>query len=112
MTTALAPTFRRDLPEHITVTVDGVLTDLDADDPVPDERPVGRVVVTMPNFVADALAHALAKSWQVNQLFGGNIDIGSTERALAEALLAAAEASGSHCRKGGLHLPPADDEAE
>jgi hypothetical protein len=108
MTTAVAPAFRRDLPEHITVAVDGMLTDLDAGDPCPDERPVGRVVVTMPAFVADALAHSLAKSWQVNQLFDGNIEIGVTERTLAEALLAAAEASGCPCREGGLRLPPDD----
>ena len=63
MTTAVAAAFRRDLPEHITVAVDGVLTDLDEpDEPVPDTRPVGRVVVTMPAFVADTLAHGLAKA--------------------------------------------------
>jgi len=101
--------FSRDLPEHVTVAVDGVFTDLDRDDPVPDDRPVGRVVVTMPDFVADTLAHALAKAWHVNHLFGGNIEVGPTERAVAEALLAAAEASGSRCPEGGLDLP-ADDE--
>jgi len=95
VTTVVAIAFRRDLPEHITVTVDGVLTNLDAGDPVPDERPVGRVVVTMPNFVADALAHALAKSWQVNQLFGGNIEIGSTERAALRSTSVSAPATGS-----------------
>jgi hypothetical protein len=108
MTDAVATAFRRDLPDHITVAVDGVLTDLDTDDPVPDDRPVGRVVLTMPDFVADTVAHALAKAWQVNQLFGGNIGIGPTERAMAEALLAAAEASGSPCPDGGLNLPPDD----
>jgi hypothetical protein len=106
-TTAVAVAFRRDLPEHVTVSVDGTLTILDPDDPVPDKRPVGRVVVSMPNFVADALSHTLAKAWQANRLFGGDSDIGETERALAEALMAAAEASGNRCRRG-LRLPAAD----
>jgi hypothetical protein len=108
VTTAIAAAFCRDLPEHITVAVDGVYSDLDPDDPLPGKRPVGRVVLTMPDFVADTLAHTLAKAWQVNQLFGGNIGMGPTERAVAVALLAAAEASGSSCPEGGLNLPPDD----
>jgi len=111
MTTALAPTFHRDLPEHVTVALDGAYPVIDPDDPVPDEQPVGRVVVTMPAFVADTLAHALATVWKVNELFAGTVEIGPTERAVAEALFAAAEAGGCRCREGGLQLPPADEAA-
>jgi hypothetical protein len=41
----VSATWRRTLPEGVTVTVDGVMTDMVADGDVTDGRDVGRVVV-------------------------------------------------------------------
>jgi hypothetical protein len=89
MTTVLSPTFRQDLPEYMTVSLDGVVTGVD---PQITHRLPGRVVLAMPDFTADNLGRVLAKAWQVAQAMD-DPSIGQAERALAEALVAAAEVS-------------------
>jgi hypothetical protein len=101
--------FHRVLPDHITVAVEGVFTDLDADDPVPSTRAAARVVVTMPDFYADTLAHLIADAWHLAHRLGGAGYVGPPERALAEALYAASTVAGYRCPRGGLQLP---DEGE
>jgi hypothetical protein len=104
MTTAVSPTFRRDLPEYMTVSLDGVVTGVD---PQITDRMPGRVVLTMPDFAADNLGRVLAKVWRVARAMSDQ-SFGQTERALAEALVAAAEVGGFRCPLGGLSLPPDD----
>jgi hypothetical protein len=93
------PAWRRELPEGVTVAVDGVVEE--AADPVPARRSVAWVVVRMPDYVADTVAHLLASGAEVlaEQLTGPD------ERALAEALYVASQVSGYHCPGGGLGLP-------
>jgi hypothetical protein len=97
--------WRRDLPEYMTVSVDGTFTGVD---PEITSRLPGRVVLTMPDFTADSLARVLAKAWQVARTME-DPSIGPAERALAEGLAAAAEIGGYHCALGGLSLPPEDE---
>jgi hypothetical protein len=103
-TDTLTPVWHEDLPEYMTVAVDGVLVGVD---PEITRRLPGRVVLTMPDFTADALARVLAKAWRVARAMD-DPSIGPTERALAESLAAAAEAGGFRCALGGLALPPGD----
>jgi hypothetical protein len=103
---ALSPTWHEDLPEYMTVAVDGVLTDVD---PQITHRLPGRVVLTMPDFTADNLGRVLAKAWKIARAVD-DPSVGQAERALAEALVAAAEVGGYRCGRGGLSLP-SDDEA-
>jgi hypothetical protein len=97
-----AASFRRELPDYVTVAVDGTIPNVDPDI---TERPSARVVLTMPDATADALAHVIAQAWQVADLLGAE-RLGDGDRALAEALYEAAAASGYRCPDGGLHLPP------
>ena len=99
-TEALTPTWHQDLPDHMSVAVDGILTDVD---PQITHRLPGRVVLTMPDFAADNLGRVLAKVWQVAQTMN-DPTIGPDQRALAEALVAAAEVGGYRCALGGLVL--------
>jgi len=99
MTAPTAARWRRELPEHVTVTVDGTYPgSLDAlDEPVPCTRPAGRVVVTMPDFTAVYLAQMMADLYTAAHLASGgraSLIVGPLERALAEGLAAAAEAAG------------------
>jgi hypothetical protein len=98
--------FGRRLPDHVSVSVDGVYAELDPDDPVPDPRPVGRVVIQMPDFVADTFAHHVAALWQFADRVRAE-SVGPTEQALARALFDAAQSAGYRCPDGDLWLPPA-----
>jgi hypothetical protein len=102
----LTTRWHQDLPEYMSVSVEGVVTGVD---PQITHRLPGRVVLTMPDFTADNLGRVLAKAWQVARALD-DPSIGPAERALAEALVAAAEVGGFHCALGGLSLPP-DDQA-
>jgi hypothetical protein len=109
--TAVTTLFQRHLPDHITVSVDGVYGDLEPDEAIKDTRPVGCVVIRMPDFVADTFAHNLAALWE----FGTRTrteSIGSTERALAESLFEAARCMGYRCTEGGLRLSPSSDDGQ
>ena len=95
------PLFRRDLPDYITVTVDGVIHGVDPD--VADQPPA-RIIVILPDYAADSLAHLIAQSWWLSRLFDTEGRFGLADRALAEALFAAA-AGTYRCPDGGLDLP-------
>jgi hypothetical protein len=70
------------------------------------------LVLSMPDFVADTLAHALAKYYHLAHVMSdgqGGMDLGPLERAVAEGLAAAARACGYQCPSaGGLGLPKDD----
>jgi hypothetical protein len=91
--------WRRELAEQVTVVIDGVVAGLVEADDVPEERAVARVVVSMPDFVADTLAHLIAGACDLGETVMGETDVvgGSDERALAEALFAASRVSGYRC---------------
>lgn len=95
------PPFRRELPDYITVTVEGVVHGVDPD--VAD-RPPARVVIALPDYVADGLAHLIAQSWWISRLFESEGRFGLAERALSEAIFAAA-ATNYRCPDGSLDLP-------
>lgn len=93
--------FCRTLPDELTITVDGTLT-LDADS---TERAPARVVLTMPDHVADSLAHLLAYLSRLADVFHGLDESGIDCAELAEALYAAATTGGDYrCPEGGLRL--------
>ena len=102
----LTATWHQNLPEYMSVSVDGVVAGVD---PEITHRQPGRVVLTMPDFTADNLGRVLAKAWKVAQAMNDPSIGGPAERALAEALVAAAEVGGYRCGRGGLSLPPIDD---
>lgn len=97
---ATAP-FLRTVHDELTVTIDGVL-DLDRD--VTDRRPA-RVVLAMPDDVADGLAHLVASLGRVADVFGGLDEIGLDLTELAQALYDAAAAGGYRCPDDRLHQP-------
>ena len=103
--------FHRALPDELTVSVDGVL-ELDHDI---TERTAARVVVSMPDYIADALAHLLADAARVAEVFGGFPSTGLDAAALADALYAAATSGDYRCPREacrcrrGWHGPPDAD---
>jgi hypothetical protein len=97
MPTAEPPLYwHRQLPDYITVAVDGVYDALTPEDAEPGARPIGRIVINMPDFVADTFAHNLVAVWQFADRVNAET-ITDTERALAEALFAAAAFMGCPC---------------
>jgi hypothetical protein len=88
--------WRRDLPEFVSVTVEGTYGGVDPDI---TERTPGRIVITMPDFTADALAHALSCLSRVADAMNRH-RVGVGERELAEALFEAAHAGGYRCPSG------------
>jgi len=92
------PAFHRELPDYITVTVDGVVEGVDPD---VTDRPPGRVVITLPDYAADSLAHLIAQSWWISRLFDSEDRFGLADRALAEAIYAAA-ATTYRCPDGSV----------
>jgi hypothetical protein len=99
--------WRRELAEQVSVAVDGLV---ELADTVPARRPVGRVVVSMPDFVADTVAHLLAIGCRVATEDASRDEAdtpGPEERALAEALFAASRAAGYRCPTGELDVPRA-----
>jgi hypothetical protein len=94
----LPPTWHRELPDHITVALDGTLLDNDPDLGNLPDRVTGRIVITMPDYAADSLAHLIAAVCRAVDLFGGTKEwVGLADPDLAEALAAACAASGYHC---------------
>ena len=90
--------FHRTLPDQLTVSVDGTC---DADPDSTDGRPV-RVVVTMPDYVADSLAHLLSNLGQVAELLGATDTTGINAAELAQALYEAATSGTYRCPAGPL----------
>jgi hypothetical protein len=97
------PPFRRELADYITVAVNGVVEGVDDDITT---RAPARVVVSLPDYVADGLAHLVARLWKLSVVFGDERGTGIDERPLAEALFAASAAGGYRCPQGSLHLTP------
>lgn len=85
--------WRRELPEFISVVVDGEFGDIDVE---VTERMPGRVTVVMLDFTADAIAHALIDLGELADRV--RMDRERTgERELAAALQEAAEVAGYRC---------------
>jgi len=104
--------YRRELSDNVTVTVEGPMTEVDPD---VSDRPPARVVLSMPDATADALAHLLA-AWHTARALAEVEDLGPDERALAEALYNAAASGGYRCPfgspgQGRAELRPAELEA-
>jgi hypothetical protein len=102
--------FHREVSDHITVAVDGVYGDLSPYERVQDPRRVGRVIVTMPDYVADTLSHLIATAHEIaSRLCGEVLDVGSVDLDGPDLDLSVAlhEASRLHgyelCRKAALH---------
>lgn len=90
--------FRRELSEFVTVSVDGSYDHFDPD--ITERRP-GRVLIAMPDFTADALAHVLSYLGRVAELLDAD-RLGVSPHELAEALYAAAASTGVRCPDGVL----------
>ena len=90
--------WRRDLPEFVSVSVAGVFGGIDRD---VTERTPGRVVIAMPDFTADALAHVFAHLARIADTMNGE-RVGVGEQELAQALFDAARASGYRCPSGAI----------
>lgn len=85
--------FRRDLPEYVSVAVDGQMSGLDPD---VMQRGPGRVVIVMPDDMADAIAHALSDLGELAERLHMERDW-MGEQELAAALFDAAAAAGYRC---------------
>ena len=101
MNDSAGPAFYRELPDYIVVTVDGVVHGVDPD--ITDQTPA-RIVITLPDYAADGLAHLIAYSWWAGRLFDNEGRFGIAEQALAEAIYAAAACT-YHCPDGRLDPP-------
>ena len=93
VTVTRPPSFRRDLSEFMTVSVDGNYDTLDPD--ITDRAP-GRVVIAMPDFTADAWAHVLRDLARIAELLDTEC-LGLSPQELAQALSDAAASTGVHC---------------
>jgi hypothetical protein len=105
--TPVAP-FHRDLDDHVSVEVTDVFAGVDPDiAPRPDDRPAGRVVVTMPDFVADTLSHVIRNAHTVAALLTWSrvedVDADAPSLDLAEALYEASCLHGYVCDRGDQH---------
>ena len=85
--------WRRELPDFVSVSLDG---DVGGIDPDVTLRAPGRVVIVMPDFTADAVAHVLGRLGDLADRFGMERDW-MGERELAAALADAAAEAGYHC---------------
>lgn len=85
--------WRRELPDYVSVAVDGRMGGIDPD---VTSRTPGRVVVVMPDSTADAVAHALSNLGELADRFGMERDW-MGEHDLAVALFDAAREAGYHC---------------
>lgn len=89
----IRPTYRRELPEFVTVSVEGSYEDVDPDI---TERTPGRVVVAMPDFTAESLAHVLDHLGRFAALLDvERLGVGPDD--LAHALHEAAAVTGVPC---------------
>ena len=93
MAVSAASAFSRDLPEFVSVRVDGAYDNFDRDI---TERTPGRVVVAMPDFTADALAHMLDYLGRLADVLDAE-RLGVGPHDLAQALHEAAAATGVPC---------------
>jgi hypothetical protein len=91
-----SPSYRRELSDNVTVTVEGPMTEVDPDI---SDRPPARVLLSMPDYTADALAHLLA-AWHTARALADVEALGPDERSLAEALYDAATSGGYRCPFG------------
>lgn len=91
-------TFERELLDGLVIRVDGLLPA----DPENGDRQPARVVLTMPDFVADGLAHLLAEANRAAAIFGAIGSSGIDGWRLADALFAAATSGDYRCPDGGL----------
>ena len=85
--------WRRELPDYVSVAVDGLVGGIDPD---VTARAPGRVVIVMPDFTADAIAHVLSNLGELADRFGMERDW-MGEHELAVALFDAAAAAGYRC---------------
>lgn len=97
----MSETFERELPDSLVIRVDGLLPP-DKED---GNRQPARVVLTMPDFVADGLAHLLAEANRAAAIFGAIGISGIDGWRLADALYAAATFGDYRCPDGGLSAP-------
>jgi hypothetical protein len=93
--TTLLSSYCRRLPWGIVVRLDGVYDDADEPDPVVEDpnHPPGRVIVELPDFMAEALSHMIDTVWDVGERLTGSppcVPDPIPDRDLAEALHAAA----------------------
>jgi hypothetical protein len=100
-TDTFTPTWRRELPDQVTVTLNGTLPDVDPDLPGVQGRVVGRIVITLPDYAADSLSHLIEAVYRLSEVFGEPEWLGLNDRELAAALFEAAAASGYHCPEPG-----------
>jgi hypothetical protein len=106
MTTTTAPgiAFHRELPDYITIAVDGTMTEVDPD----IASPPARVVITMQDDTAHLLAHLFGQVAHLSRILDWLPEVGVIVPDLAAALHQAAEHARRKCRYGGLDLPAAE----
>ena len=93
------PHWKRELPDFVSVTVEGRIRGIDPD---VTTRAPGRVVIAMPDFTADAVAHALNALGDLADRVHIERDW-IAERELADALWEAAEVVGYRCPSDAGH---------
>jgi hypothetical protein len=80
--------FYRRLPWSVVVRLDGYYDDADEPDPAVEDpdHPPGRVIVELPDFLADGLAHMIELVWDIAEHLTGDGPADGPARDLAEAL--------------------------
>jgi hypothetical protein len=106
------PEWIRQLEEQVTVSVAGLLAPVPpGDDGAPAEKAARRVLVEMPDYVADMLGHQIRTAADLTDAVAARSDlpgVSGDERALADALLAAARFAGYRCALA-RHPGPEED---
>jgi hypothetical protein len=93
--------FYRRLPSSVVVRLDGIYDDADELDPAVEDldHPPGRIVLELPDFLADSLAHMIETVWDVSERLTGGEPYDGPTPDLAEALHAAVLSQpGYRCR--------------
>jgi hypothetical protein len=101
--------FYRRLPWSVVVRLDGVYDDADEPDPAVEDpdHPPGRVVVELPDFLADGLAHMIELVWDIAEHLTGDGPAEGPARDLAEALHGAVVSQpGYRCRNHHPAMAP------
>jgi hypothetical protein len=94
------PVFRRELPLGVVVRLDGRYDDAgQPNSPMEDPgHAVGRVVLELPDFIADSLAHMIETHWELAKHLTGDGPTHAPDQDVAAALLAAVlSVPGYHC---------------
>lgn len=78
----MAEPFSIQLPDSVVIRHAGLIQN----DPDSSDRPSVRIVLEMPDYVADALSRMLTDAWQVASIFGGFQNNGLDGEELAHAL--------------------------